>query len=212
MRANAQGMVAATADTLDLTGLRTTGLRVGMTNVQASAVVDWARLLSQRIPAELAPKGTLSGSATRADAGGPGSWQGEFHGAVEIAQPDVKPSVPDTQTAMTMRNFFVVLHDDALVLTPVNIWPSDKVPPLQLSARVTMQGFSSELSGTATAEQIATLSTQVPPLMDGVSDALPGDDITAMKVDVACTRSWGGAQSCVVAKAAEPKVIGKHHR
>jgi len=39
------GLVAVTADTLDLARLRSTGLRLGMTNVPDAWVLDWARLL-----------------------------------------------------------------------------------------------------------------------------------------------------------------------
>ncbi|MDQ2926234.1 MAG: AsmA family protein, partial [Acidobacteriota bacterium] len=111
------GLLVATADTLDLTGLRGSGLKVGMTSVPDAWLLDWARLFSQRIPATFKPKGEVAGSVARVDvqrdfAAG---WQGEFHDTVEV----VDRNGTAEKARIAPRVFSVIPRDENLTLASV---------------------------------------------------------------------------------------------
>ncbi len=204
------GLLVATADTLDLTGLRDTGLKVGMTSVPDAWLLDWGRLFSQRIPATFKPHGSVAGSVARM---GPQSnamagWQGEFHDTVEVADQSGLAQKPLTMP----RVFSVHPRDESFTLASVNVAPLDKAP-LMLSGSVNRQTYSLQLTGTATPQELSALVARLPPLGDGLGHAFPGiswSSTAAMPVDVTCTRAWGGPQSCVAKRV--PDVIRPRKR
>jgi len=189
------GLVAATADLLDLTGLHTSGLRLGMTNVPDAWLLDWARLFSRRVPAGFEPQGKVAGTVTRVPGQG---WQGEFRDTAEFVD-----RIPPLKSPPELREFLVASNGDGFALVPVNIAPVDR-PALMLSGTAGRQGYAVQLVGTATPQEVGVLVSVLPPLGDGLDHVLPGSGSAAVKVDVVCTRAWGGVQSCSAVKAQEP--------
>jgi hypothetical protein len=230
----------AIADSVDLTALSgglgkalgATGMRVGSAGVPEAWLLDWARLFSSRIPAKEAGAGDVSGSLVYVP-GGVG-WQGEVRGDGGHGLPGFRGDAAGADVAK--RPEFVVTATPAgMVLEPVNLMAVGrtgalvdgkaaslvdgkaaslvdvKAASLVLSGVVTKAGYSLRLAGAATKAQVQALEGTMPPLTDGLEKALPAAvDDRPMKVDVTCSRSWGGAQVC--AETVVPVVVKKKGR
>ncbi|MGA8940937.1 MAG: AsmA family protein [Acidobacteriaceae bacterium] len=217
------GRVVAIADSVDLSTVDMSDLRVGMTSVPDAWLLDWARLFSQRIPAGERPGGTIAGSVLFGSAkkGQPAQWQGAFHGEIDGPMPwkpvengfTVHPISVTTSTAATGGS-------GEFALTPLRLTAPGKLPELTLSGTATRRGYTLTLVGEATSAQLAELRAIAPPLGDGLLDLLKLDApaksaqgsvveaaalARAIKVDVTCARPWGGSQTCTEAAPATPK-------
>jgi AsmA protein len=216
------GQVVAIADSVDLPTLNASGLHVGMTNVPNAWLLDWARLFSQRIPEGERPGGTVSGSVVYAAAQvaplGHGTerhvagrrksvavgWQGEIHGDVDGTVP-WKPAERD----FVVHPISITSGDGGFVLTPLSFTPPGKTPPLMLSGTATRMGYTLRLMGSTTEAQVLALRAMLPPLGDGLQEALQdgaaGASAKVMKIDVTCSRMWGAGQTCVASLSEVPK-------
>ena len=197
--AKTAGRVVMIADTVDLSALEATGLRVGMTNVPDAWLLDWVRLFSQRIPANERPGGVISGSVllTTAQKGQAAGWQGEFLGEIGGAL----PWKPVGNAAPMVHTVSVTSRADGLVLEPLVLAGPGKVPVLTLTGSATKTGYSVRLTGLATEAQVMALVALAPPLGDGLPEVLEKfdggpDAARAMKIDVTCSRAWGAGQTC----------------
>jgi len=200
--------VIVTADKIELTGLKTSGVRLGTPGISVAWLMDFARLWSQRIPTTEEPKGTASGSFVRVSApdGTPG-WQGELNGTIAMRSLDDGPDGGHGD-----QHFTVVSDGNGLTLAPFNLTFADKTA-LLLSGHADTNGLALRLTGGGTRHQAMFLERMMPPLGDGLERALPksaASDSAAMKVDLTCTRSWGGEQTCVSVR--EPEVVKKPGR
>jgi hypothetical protein len=209
----AAGRVVAIADAVQLEVLNAadhgvSGLRLGMTDVADSYVLDWARLFSQRVPAKSAPHGTVAGSVTYSAAAGEG-WQGEFHASVLDQRPwELVAAAPEPMTISMSAN------QTTLTLAPLNLTPAAKAAGLEVAGAATPLGYTLRLAGTGTAAEVRSVLGTLPPLGDGAEAALPvlkDADGKLVKMDVTCTRSWGAVQSCVGA-AESPKPVKRGRR
>jgi len=191
-----ESAVYVTADKLELTGLKAAGVRVGTPKVSLAWLMDFARLWSQRAPATEVPQGTASGSFLRVENG----WQGELHGTIRARSLD-----SEAKAAAAERDFSITSDGDRFTLAPFNVTYADKTP-LMFSATAGTAGMTLRLAGSGTPHQVAFLQWAMPALADGFTQAMPvlaGDSVAPVKVDLTCTREWGGEQTCVAVRAAE---------
>jgi hypothetical protein len=208
--AKVAGRVVALADRLDLSELSATGLHVGMTNIPNTWLLDWARLFSQRIPARERPGGTLAGSVALAAShkGAQPQWQGEIHGDVVGAMP-WNPEKDFVEHPVSVTG-----SDGVFVLAPLSLIAPEKTPGLTLGGTATLAGYTLRLAGTAMVEDVLKVRAMLPPLGDGLQEALPelgsGAATKPMKIDVTCTRLWAGAQHCAASAPAPKKA--RHRR
>jgi AsmA protein len=215
------GQVVAIADKVDLQavhapGLGATGLRVGMTNVADSWLLDWARLFSQRIPAKQSPQGELAGSVVLVSAGDGRApkWQGEFHG-------DIVGNLPwDTQESrFVLHAVSVTVNGDEITLAPISLAAPGKTP-LTVSAEATPQEYAIHLAGEALPERVSALRGLLPVLGDDLESAVPELNATTppknagdakpeierpLRLNITCTRAWPAAQTCINAPVEPPK-------
>jgi AsmA protein len=220
------GQVVAIGDTVNLPQLRSTdfgatGLRVGMTNVPDSWLMDWARLFSQRIPVKESPGGVVAGSITFAPAshGTTPGWQGEFRDTFESGSAAMeKPGREELKkepwlTPSPLPSEIVVTASGAaptFTVSPFNLSRLAKLPPLTLSGEATPQSYSLRLAGLATPQELNSLRSMVPVLGDGLDAAIPEllatptpvsqpqqEAAKQLKLNVTCTRVWPAPQSCV---------------
>ena len=199
------GRVVALADSVDLSGMKASGLRVGMTNVSDAWLLDWARLFSQRIPAGERPVGTVAGSVALDENGG---WQGEVHGDVVGVLPWDSP-----ESSFVLHPISLTSNaDGGFVLGPISLTAPGKAAGLVMSGTVGWSGYTVRVAGVGTREQVVALRRLAPPLGDGVdavlaADAVAGGPVSSapVKVDVTCVRSWGAGQSCVAGVVEAPK-------
>ena len=197
--------LSAAAESVDLSRLAATGVQIGSTGAAEESLVDWLRLFSQRIPTKQGAGGVLAGSMQLAQTGSADSWQGEVYGDIDPLLPWPQPMVP--------REFSVTAHDGGWELAPVNLLPAGKT--LLLSGTATREGFTLHLVGAATAEEISQLRAQMPPLGDGIGEAVPelaADGGKPVKVDVTCSRTWNAGQSCTAAAVMPTKRAGRRGR
>jgi hypothetical protein len=205
------GRVVALADSVDLSELSANGLHVGMTNIPNAWLLDWARLFSQRIPSRERPGGTLAGSVALA-AGHKGArpgWQGEIHGDVLGAMP-WNPEKDFVEHPVSITG-----SDGEFVLAPLSLMAPGKTPGLTLGGTATLAGYTLRLTGTATPEEVLKLRATVPPLGEGLPEALPelgrGAATKPIKIDMTCSRLWEAAQHCA-ASTPEPKKLRHRSR
>lgn len=193
-----ENAIYANADQLDLTGLKVSGLRVGSTKMSLSWIADFARLWSQGTPQFETPKGDASGTFALTDNG---TWQGEAHGTMTVKSLDAP-----RDSAAAERPFSITAADSQFTLEPFNLTFADRTS-LLFGASASTRGMTLRLTGNGTPHQLLYLGTLVAPLTDGFKQAVPaleGPATADLKVDLVCTRSWGGEQTCVAARAAEP--------
>ena len=208
--------VVAVADSLDLTSLQPAGLRVGAAGVDVAWFMEWARLFSPRIPPSPVPTGTVSGSVVLASTvpGAPPQWNGEIRGGVQGRLP-LAPAQLQTEGGPQLHAFAASIHGQGIMLAPFPL-ADDGQPPLLLSASADLHGATLHLAGTATGDTLRDLTSLVPPAGDGVEAALPELAATPgvpIKIDLTCTRTWGGPQTCTPAPkpAATPPSRPRHH-
>ncbi|HEY5328771.1 MAG TPA: AsmA family protein [Acidobacteriaceae bacterium] len=207
-----ESAVYVTADKLELTGLKAAGVRVGTPKVSLAWLMDFARLWSQRTPATEAPQGTASGSFLRVGTG----WQGDLRGTIRARSLN---SVGDggVKAAAVERDFSIASAGDGFTLAPFNVTFADKAA-LMFSATANKAGMTLRLVGSGTPHQVTFLQWAMPALADGFTQAMPGlagSSVAALKVDLTCTREWGGEQTCVAVRAVEvvkPKKRRRGHR
>jgi hypothetical protein len=194
--------VYATADKIELTGLQVTGARIGTPGISLGWLMDFARLWSQRTPAVEVPKGTASGSFARVGTKDRthAGWQGELRGTIRARSLDDASS-----SGVADRNFSIASSGDGFTLAPFNLTFADKAP-LMFSATADPNNMTLHIAGTGTPHQIMFLAWAMPPLADGFTQAMPvlaGSSASPLKVDLTCTRAWGGEQTCVAMRAPE---------
>ena len=127
-------------------------------------------------------------------------WQGELHGTILARSLDsgLKADAVD-------RDFSIVSAGDGFTLAPFNVTFADKTP-LLFSATAGTSGMTLRLAGSGTPHQVTFLQWAMPALADGFTQAMPGlagSSVAPLKVDLTCTREWGGEQTCVAVRAAE---------
>jgi AsmA protein len=226
------GRIVAIADQIAPLRRSATGLRLGMTNVPNTWLLDWARLFSQRIPPAAHPGGVTAGSITwtqnpaSANLASPdlasrlsasrlsapahlaspplASWLGEFHTELQGRLPW------DTPTSDFLSHpVSVTVAGTAATLQPLSLMPPGR-PALLLSANVTPQGYILHLSGTAAAADLDAIRTAMPPFGDGLDPLTPHLPLKPQKLTLTCTRPWTAAPTCTLAP--EPPTKPHNHR
>jgi AsmA protein len=199
--------VRFTAATLDLVGLHQTASTLSLQGLPLPTVLDWARLFSRRIPADLNPTGTVDGKLDWSAAPQPG-WSGGLTATLTPAQK--QSDAAHTATATPLLFVMSVPHapnpELLLQLQPVGLHPAGaQAAPaaLTLSGLLRTDGYMLHLAGSAAPAQIVQLSGVLPPFSDGVAQALPHPEATLpTAVDLTCTRQWPTTQSCTAAPVA----------
>jgi hypothetical protein len=209
--AKGPGHIAALADSVDLSTLKSTGLHAGMTNISNAWLLDWARLFTQRIPAGERPGGTIAGTVALVDdARTPARWQGEIHGTLAGVDP-----WKATEPALQVHPISITTPQVAgrkgaadesgasgneFVLAPITFTSAGKTPVLAVSGTASRDAYTLRVAGTPTMEQLETLRSVLPPLGDGLTEALPASAgasaAKAVTFDITCTRRWGAGQTC----------------
>jgi hypothetical protein len=199
-----------TAELHDTSGLRgavndTPGLRIGSPAISEAWLLDWTRLFSQRIPPAEQGAGTIRGTLALipVSAGLSAKWEGEIEGDVGAIL------APAPNTVSKMPAFSIALVDGGAVLAPLNLMPEQAATALTLSGSANRGGYTLRLNGTATPKQILALQSKAPPLSDGLMEVAPElfdpASTKPLKIDIACSRPWKGAQTCTPATPESPK-------
>ena len=210
------------AAALDLDVPRQAASILRFQNLPLPTVLEWARLLSRRIPADLNPAGSVSGEldwsgAPQSDVPPTGTPQLGWSGGLTATLPAAarEKGIPAKPAPAPQVFTLVVPHapnprlwlqlEPAVLRIPAT---QPAAPPqLSLSGLAAAEGYTLNLAGTATGQQVVDLSQLFPPLSDGVAAALPGAGALSqapIPIDLTCSRQWPAVQTCT---AALPAVV-----
>lgn len=222
-----------TGDLPDVYNLDSASFDVAAPRLPASSLVDWLRIASARVPADVTATGTISGKMTHVP-GSPisldGLWRGQFVwkdaglaggdiGEVPIVLGDlsVASGQPETPVATSSHKNRRERHraqapkpfvDREFVMSPAKISLGGKEPAL-LGGSFDRNGYSLHLSGGVLASRLSALGTAIPQFGDGLVEALAIQPATKGKenpviIDLTSERNWGGAQSWMKTPSSTP--------
>ena len=182
--------------------------QIGTSGIPASSLLQWMRVISDRLPATLNATGVLTGSiAQEPSASGNATWSGQaimkdlrLSGSTlkqesltfgDLAFEVVPPAESDPH----------VLHrrTSPLSMPPVLLHgaeiPLGGKDPATLDARLDSAGWHLHLSGPVVLSRLIALGDALPPFGEGLSDALPTNhSSTPVRLDLTGERTWGAAQ------------------
>jgi len=183
--------------------------------VPVAWALDWARLFTQHIPADLSLMGTMEGTLSRPP--GDSIWTGALQATLNSVtagkrQFDFtgKPVMFDWRAVPAAGAAAGSLQ---LQLEPVAIRPGGS-SQLVLTGAVDPNGYTTRLAGTASAAQITALGNDVlPPFGDElVETAKPLPATAVAPVDIECSRPFNGVQQCVARHAEAKPAKGRRRR
>ncbi|AEU34673.1 AsmA family protein [Granulicella mallensis] len=175
--------------------------------------LDWAKLFSQRISPELQPDGRIDGQIQRVAGQSSTSLLGNLRATLLPAAPSNSSARTIVPPAPTVFNGQVALPAVSVRGNPsANLQLQPTVLRLGTASQVTLSGdvdpagYVLHLSGNASLAQVKTLAGFLPPLGDGLEEALPGKAApeTLRELSVSCSRLWDGMQKCVSTAADVP--------
>jgi hypothetical protein len=184
--------VTVRAGAMDLQRPLATPLAVDAEAVPLPWVFGWLRLVSARIPAEANPAGTVTAHVQRT---GPHVWQGRT--AAEVARDETPVTFAGTLAA-----------DGGMCPVALQVGTT-AVQGGSVTGSLTQCGYSFRLDGPWSASLLAGVASDLPQLAAGLD--LPENGTAHL--DVGCTSSWGGEQTCVAQKTvAVVKRMGRRKR
>jgi len=179
---------------------------VGTPGISGSTLLDWLRIASARVPADVTAAGKMTGSVSyHPEEASP--WEGE----VLMADPSLKSVTAGTESLVDgdirLRSVAqaavephkhrgtVVASGSAFVLSPVSLALGGKDPAV-LDGRADASGYTLHLVGMVTAQRLLALGAALPQLGDGLAEVVPVNRAVTgpFRVDLVASRPWGGEQ------------------
>ena len=201
--ASAGARIGVTGDIGDIHDARSINLQIGTARLPASTLLDWARVVSSRIPGDLAATGTLDGSISRESFGHPAppAWSGQAKIEDLVLN---EPAGAAASFVIGSARMLVAAPNrgssrpgalPSLRLAPINLDLGGRDPAI-LEGSMDLSGYSLRLSGPALVPRLFALTAVVPQLGDGLSEVLPEGRISGpVRLNLAATRSWSGGQT-----------------
>ncbi len=201
--------VALAGSVPDIRRLSSATVAVGTPGIPASTLLDWLRIASSRVPADVSAAGTMTGSVSyHSKAASP--WDGEVlvagtslktqrTGAASLVVGDIlvrsvaRPAL-ETRSHRRGSTSPSPTPGSVFVLSPTSLALGGKEPAM-LEGHMDATGYTLHLSGMATASRLLALGRAVPQLGDGLAEVVPTNRAAGpFRVDLVATRSWGGVQ------------------
>ena len=179
---------------------------VGTPGIAGSTLLDWLRIASSRVPADVTAGGKMTGSVSY-HPGSASPWEGEVLVA-DASLKSVKAGVGSlvdgdirlrsvAQAAVEphgRRATAVTASGSAFVLSPASLALGGK-EPATIEGRADASGYTLHLVGMVTASRLLALGAAVPQLGDGLAEVVPTNRAAGpFRVDLVAIRPWGGAQ------------------
>jgi AsmA protein len=172
-----------------------------------SWLMEWARLFSSRVPAELQTEGSVDAHFERD--GAKTGWQG----SAVVTLPSLPVADGKAAAEATSKFTFEAVPEAAdglrLVLLPTRIETSAAtvmtVSGAVWSDQELKGGYSLSVEGEASAAQVWVAPRYLPPLGDGldvVANSIQSGPYGLQTIKFRCERAWGGTQKC--AAVSEP--------
>jgi hypothetical protein len=202
-------ILAVTGSVPDLLNPKSANLQIGTPGLPAATLLDWLRVASARVPADISAAGALTGNLSYEPTFGSLPWKGDLlvtnaslinahAGTTSLVTGDValhsiaqaspkaapgkyrKPTPPTT---------------DGFQLQPVSLALGGK-DPATLEGHLDAAGCTFHLTGMASTARLLALATALPQLGDGLAEVLPTNRATGpYRIDLTSTRPWGQPQT-----------------
>jgi AsmA protein len=197
----------------DIRDPNSAAIEIGTPGLPAATLIDWLRVASSRVPADLAASGTLTGSLSyRPNPASATPWQGEMlltnaglinprSGATSLVTGDVSvqsvaPPLPDAHR----KNQAAARQAPAppipgFQLAPTALALGGKDPAI-LEGHFDATGYTLHLTGMASVARLRALAAALPQLGDGLAEVLPTNRASGpFRIDLTATRAWGAPQT-----------------
>ncbi|WP_158941561.1 AsmA family protein [Granulicella sp. S190] len=202
---DAPPLVALTGTLPDLRAPKSASLQIGTPGLPAGTLLDWLRVASARVPADISTAGTLTGNLSYAPSASGGlPWQGALVIAnASLVNPHAGPTslvtgevslhstsavAPNTHRKVTAR------ASEGFQLAPTSLALGGKDPAI-LEGSFDASGCTFHLSGMASTARLMALATALPQLGDGLAEVLPTNRASGpYRIDLTSTRPWGQPQ------------------
>ena len=200
-------IVALTGSLPDLHNLRSADLQIGTPGLPAATLLDWLRVASSRVPADIAAAGALTGNLAYAPSpAGTLPWHGDLllsnaslinphAGPASLVTGDVAlRSTSTPPPAQTKHHKPSPPAVDGFQLSPVSLALGGK-DPATLEGPFDVTGCTIHLTGMASTARLTALAAALPQLGDGLAEVLPTNRASGpFRIDLTATRPWGQPQ------------------
>ncbi|NYF91025.1 AsmA family protein [Tunturiibacter empetritectus] len=202
-------ILAVTGSVPDLLNPKSANLQIGTPGLPAATLLDWLRVASARVPANIAAAGALTGNLSYEPAPGSLPWKGDLlvtnaslinpqAGATSLVIGDValhSTVQASTKAAPGKYRKPAPAISDGFQLVPVSLALGGK-DPATLEGHLNAAGCTFHLTGMASTARLIALATALPQLGDGLAEILPTNRATGpYRIDLTATRPWGQPQT-----------------
>ena len=211
-------------------------IEIGTPGLPAATLLDWLRIASSRVPADIAAAGTLTGTLSYHP--GPGNstpWQGEMLitnarlinprvGTTSLISSDITlqsqtellsaqaPDLPRNKRPASSTKVLPGPLSSGFQLAPTNLALGGK-DPATLDGHFDTTGYTLHLVGMASLVRLHALAVALPQFGDGLNEVLPTNRAAGpFRIDLTATRSWGEAQTWTENTEHPAPVRPKHTR
>jgi AsmA family len=191
----------------DIRRLDTAAIEIGTPGLPAATLLDWLRIASSRVPADVVVGGTVTGTISYQPVANSGTpWQGEMRvtdaslinprgGASSLVTGDATlQSVTQAVLDPHRKKQPLVAVLSGFQLTPITLSLGGKEPAI-LDGHFDTSGYTLHVAGMASAARLHALAGALPQLGDGLAAVLPNNRAAGpFRVDLTATRAWGAPQ------------------
>lgn len=197
--------LALTSDLLDVRNPSAATFEIATPGLPASTLLDWLRIASSRIPADITAAGTLTG-ALSFHPNTPNPWQGQLQLAnASLINPHPSPA-PLLTGDLTLQSLAAPPADPrhklrrtsapvGFELSPaaLNLGSKD---PATLEGHLDATGYTLHLTGMASLDRLHALAVAIPQLGEGLEQVLPTNRAPGpFRIDLTCNHPWGSPQT-----------------
>jgi AsmA protein len=217
-------ILALTGAIPDIRNLKAATFQIGTPGLGALTLLQWLRIASARVPADISAAGALTGSLTFApSSGSPMPFHGELlvtnaslinphFGTTSLVVGDVAlssaaPAAPP-EMHHTKNRHPSPAPADGFLLAPTALALGGK-DPATLDGHFDGSGYTLHLTGMASIARLQALAAALPQLGDGLNEVLPTNRASGpFRIDFTATRQWGKPQ---IWTDTSPHLPAPHH-
>jgi hypothetical protein len=201
-------ILAISAALTDIRNPRAAAIEIGTPGLPAATLLDWLRIASSRVPADILASGTLTGTLSyRPASADPTPWQGEMRitnaglinphaGATSLITGDVTlQSIAQPASDPRHKKRQPIAPPNGFQLTPTTLALGGK-DPATLDGHFDTTGYTLHLTGMASIARLQALATALPQFGDGLAEVLPTNRAAGpFRIDLTAIRTRGLPQT-----------------
>ena len=190
-------------------------VEIATPGLPAATLLDWLRIASSRIPAEVTASGILTGAVSY-HPNAPNPWQGQLQLTnASLINPHSSRSGPDPLRTAPLLTGDVTLQSltapppdprhklhrvstptpTGFELSPTSLDLGGK-DPATLEGHIDSTGYTLHLTGMASIARLQAFASAIPQLGDGLAEVLPTNRAAGpFRIDLTCTHTWGTPQT-----------------